>query len=489
VLERRQFLEMAALAALAGGAPLEAAAADGADAGADAAQLALALKHGRVTSAALVNSALARLEAVNGRLNACRFPYADAARAQAAAKRAGPVAGLPTFTKDLAEEKARAFTEGARAYAGRTGAADDGAAAAIAASGLISLGRSTTPEFGLLPTTEPLLGGPTRNPWNPAHSSGGSSGGAGALVAAGVVPFAHASDGGGSIRIPASCNGLVGLKPSRGRMSGEEADKGVTAVGVNGCVSRSVRDTAAWLAAMESRSGPHAPVGLVTGPVRRPLRIGLRGAGHAGEPHADVRAVFESATDLLKRLGHKPVDAPIPYDAPGAIDAFLKIWSLGAAQSVQGVEAWLKRAPGSDDLEPATFAFAERGAKLGKADVGAAVAGLEAAVSAYLGQFDSFDVLMTPVLGAPPPEIGWLAPTLPFETLLERVLAYVAYTPIENAAGAPAIALPLGMSATGLPIGMQFTAPPGGERLLLELAYAIERARPWRGLKPAIWAG
>ena len=487
MLERRQFLEMAALAALAQAGPLSAA--DEFDApGSDAARQALALKQGRVTSAALVETALARLERVNDRLNACRFLYADAARAQAASKRAGPVAGLPTFTKDLAEEKGRAFTEGARAFATRTGATDDGAAAAIVASGLISLGRSTTPEFGLLPTTEPLLGGPTRNPWNPAHSSGGSSGGAGALVAAGVVPFAHASDGGGSIRIPASCNGLVGLKPSRGRMAGEEGDKGVTAVGVNGCVSRSVRDTAAWLAALESRKGPYPPVGLVTGPSRRPLRVGLRGAGHAGEPHSDVRAVFESTTDLLKRLGYRPVAAPMPYDAPAAIDAFLNIWGVGAARSVQGVGAWLKRAPGSDDLEPSTFAFAERGAKLGEAQLGKAVATLEGAVSAYLAQFDSFDVLMTPVLGAPPPEIGWLAPTLDFDTLLERVLAYVAYTPIENAAGAPAIALPLGMSAKGLPIGIQFTAPPGGERRLLELAYAIERARPWHGLRPDVWA-
>ncbi|TPE62458.1 amidase [Sandaracinobacter neustonicus] len=488
MLDRRRFVEMAALAALsAGGSATAAAAFEGGTA--DAAAMALALKQGRVTSAALVEQALARLEKVNGALNGCRFLYADAARALAAAKRAGPVAGIPTFTKDLTEEAGRAYTEGCRAYAARLGKADGGTAKALAAAGLISLGRSTTPEFGLLPTTEPLLGGPTRNPWNVAHSGGGSSGGAAVLVAAGVVPFAHASDGGGSIRIPASCNGLVGLKPSRGRMSGEEGRTGVTAVSVNGCVSRSVRDSAAWLAAMEAKAGPHKPVGLVTGPSRRPLRIGLRAVGPGMAPHADVLAVFDSATDLLKRLGHRPVEAPTPYDAPRATEAFLAIWSLGAAGAVRDVGEFLGRAAGPEDVEPVTLAFAARGAALSKEQRGAALAALEASVAAYLDQFDSFDLLMTPVLAQPPAEIGWFGPGLPFETVLERVLAYVAYTPLENVAGAPAISLPLGMSAAGLPIGLQFTARPGQERLLLELAYAIERVRPWARLKPAIWAG
>lgn len=486
MLQRRQFLEMAALAALVQAGPARAAS-GGLD-GADAAQLALALKQGRVTSPELVEGALARLAKVNGTLNACRFLYADAAREQAATRRAGAIAGIPTFTKDLVSEKGRAYTQGSRAFAQRVGVEDGGSAAALRAAGLISLGRSTTPEFGLLPTTEPLLGGPTRNPWNPAHSSGGSSGGAGALVAAGVVPFAHATDGGGSIRIPASANGLVGLKPSRARMAGEQMRKGMAALSTSGCVSRSVRDTAAWLAALEARDGPLKPVGLVTGASRRPLRIGLRMEGPGIVPHADVRAVFDSATDLLKRLGHRPVDAPAPYDTPGVGAAFLALWSKGAAQAVGEVAAALGREAGPDDVEPATLAFAARARALTAAQDAAAQAVLAGAVASWLGQFDSFDVLMTPVLTAPPPGIGWLGPDVAFETLLERVMAMVAYTPMENLAGAPAIALPLGMSAGGLPIGLQFSARPGAERLLLELAYAIERARPWARLKPRLWA-
>ncbi|PZU47096.1 MAG: amidase [Sphingomonas sp.] len=492
VLDRRRFVEMAGLAAFGaalGGAGRASAAAAAFDpATADASAMALAMKQGRVTSAALVETALTRLEKVNGTLNACRFLYADEARAAASQKRAGAVAGIPTFTKDLSEEKGRAFTKGCRAYADRVGGADGGTTAAMRAAGLISLGRSTTPEFGLLPTTEPLLGGPTRNPWNPAHSCGGSSGGAGALVAAGVVPFAHASDGGGSIRIPASANGLVGLKPSRARMAGEEGRKELTAVAVNGCLSRSVRDTAAWLAALEAKAGSLKPVGLVTGASRRPLRIGLRAALPGVAVHADVLTVFDSATALLKRLGHRPVEAPPPYDTPRVSEAFLALWSMGAAEDVRGVATYLGRAPGSDDVEPATLAFAARAAALTPEQRDAALVVLKTAVAAYLEQFDSFDVLMTPVLTAPPPEVGWMGPGVPFDTLLERVVALVAYTPMENVAGAPAISLPLGMSATGLPIGLQFSAPPGEERRLLELAYAIERARPWARLKPAVWA-
>ena len=460
-------------------------------ANADGAAMAQALRAGQVTSLQLVTEAIRRLQAVNPRLNAAHFLYPDEALAQAQAvptQRPGALAGLPTLVKDIVEEKGRAYTSGARAYAARVGGRDSPAVVALRASGLVSLGRSCSPEFGLLPTTEPLLTGATLNPWNPAYSAGGSSGGAGALVAAGVVPFAHATDGGGSIRIPASVNGLVGLKPSRGRMAGEEARRGVGALSVGGCVSRTVRDTAAWLAANESRSGPHKPVGLVSGPARRGLRIGLRAEGARGLPHADVIAVFDGAETLLARLGHKPVAAPTPYDSPAVMAAFESLWSAGAAADVREASAWLGREAGADDLEPATFAFAALAQRRGKGAVANAITTLELMARQYVAQFDAFDILMTPVLGTPPARIGELAPTVPFQTLIERLWRYVAYTPVENAVGAPAISLPLGMSSEGLPIGLQFTAPPGGERRLLELAFALEAARPWAGLRPSIWS-
>lgn len=492
MLDRRRFLDMAALAAVAAPSALGARARLPAfdPATADAAAMAAALKRGEVTAAALVETALGRLAEVNGELNAARFLYLEAARAATAGKRGtAPLAGLPSFTKDLEEEKGRAFTMGSRAYADRIGAADSPTAAALKASGLISLGRTTTPEFGLLPTTEPLLGGPTRNPWNLRHSSGGSSGGAAALVAAGVVPFAHASDGGGSIRIPASANGLVGLKPSRGRMAGEEGRRQISDFSVNGCVSRSVRDTAAWLAANESRRGPYRPVGLVSERGRRGLRVGIRAEGCSGLPDADVMAVFESARVLLARQGHQLVEAPLPFDAKAAIDAFLTLWSAGAAGGAAMVENELGADAAAKALEPATLGFAALGRKAGPEAIERALGALADMQARYLGQYDAFDVLLTPVLATPPPEIGWMAPTVPFETLVARVLRYVGYTPIENAAGNCAISLPLGVSSAGLPIGMQFAAPPGQERRLLELAYGIEQARPWAGLKPVVWAG
>jgi amidase len=492
MLDRRRFLEMAALAAVAAPAALGARGRvppfDPATA--DAAAMAAALKRGQVTAAALVETALARLAQVNGELNAARFVYAEAARAAAAGTRgAAPLAGLPSFTKDLEEEEGRAYTSGSRAYALRVGVSDSPTAAALKASGLISLGRTTTPEFGLLPTTEPLLGGATCNPWNLRHSAGGSSGGAAALVAAGVVPFAHASDGGGSIRIPASVNGLVGLKPSRGRMAGEEGRRQIADFSVNGCVSRSVRDTAAWLAANESRRGPYRPVGLVSERGRRGLRIGIRAEGCSGLPDADVAAVFETARGVLARLGHQLVAAPLPFDAKAAIDAFLTLWSAGAAGEAAVVEKALGADAAAEALEPATRGFAALGREAGAGAIEGALGALAAMQARYLGQYDAFDVLMTPVLATPPPELGWLAPTVPFETLVARTLRYVGYTPIENAAGNCAISLPLGVSSGGLPIGMQFAAPPGQERRLLELAYGIEQARPWAGQKPAVWAG
>ncbi len=496
MLERRRFMEFAVLAGML--AP--AATAQGRtrkavmafkSATADASAMAAAVKRGQVSASALVEAALKRLDMVNGRLNAVSQPYPQQARAQAAsttARSAGALAGIPTLIKDNVEQKDAAYTFGSRLLAGQTGENDSGTVAAIKAAGLISLGRSNLPEFALLPTTEPLLFGPTRSPWSPGHSAGGSSGGSAACVAAGVVPVAHANDGGGSIRIPASVNGLVGLKPSRARMAGEEAAKGATALSVNGCVSRSVRDTAAWLAAMESRTGPLKPVGLVTGPVKRAFRIGLRPDSTPGAPDPDVLAVFQSTAKQLQRMGHRLVDAPLPFDGSAVEAAFELIWGNGMARRLEALTKRFGRELGPEDLEPSTFGFAGLARNASPATLQAAVATLEAMAVASNGQFDAFDILLTPVLGTPPPPIGYLAPTVNFETLRERLRRYVAYTPVENASGACAISLPMGMSTGGLPIGMQFVAPPGGERRLLELAYALEAARDWGRLRPAIWA-
>ena len=456
----------------------------------DAVAQVAAVRSGRVSAAALVEAAIERLEAVNGRLNAVALPNYDRARAAALAGPSGPLAGVPTLIKDNIEQAGLPWTSGCRGLAKRVGIADSPIAAAIEASGAVSIGRSTLPEFGLLPTTEPLLGGPTRNPWNLAHSAGGSSGGSAAAVAAGVVAVAHGNDGGGSIRIPASCCNLIGLKPSRARMAGETQLRHVTDFGVNGCVSRTVRDTAAWLAACEGNDAAYPVVGLVTGPAERRLKIRMMSASATGaEPHPDVGTVFEASRRCLEALGHAVADARPAFDGRAVGSAFTALWSVGAADRTKIAADFLSRPVTDADVEPLTLTWAAHGSGFDRAAIDAAIAALQLLETQYAAQFDDFDVLMTPTLGLPPVVIGALSPAQSYDSVAPLLGAYVAYTPIENAAGAPAISLPMGFSADGLPIGMQFSTRPGGERILLELAYELEREIGWDRLRPPLWVG
>ena len=485
---RRKFLEAgAALAALA---PLT-----GVDGKSkpprDAVGAAAALDRGRTTPVALVDAAIARLDRANPLINAVSHPNYDRARAAAAASPNGPMAGIPTLIKDNIEQAGLPWTSGCRALRGRVGVTDAPAATAIARAGLVSIGRSNLPEFGLLPTTESLLTGPTRNPWRLDRSAGGSSGGSAAAVAAGVVAVAHGNDGGGSIRIPASCCGLVGLKPSRARMIGDTG-RAVTDFGVQSCLSRTVRDTAAWFAAMERPAGDavYPPVGLVTGPGERRLKVGLQRASALGrEPHPEVAAVFEATVRHLRKHGHTVVDAPPVFDAAAVTAAFETLWSAGAASRIKAAAAALGHRPTSRDVEPLTLSWAAAGARYGEADVARAVAALQLLERQYTAQFAAYDVLLTPVLGTPPLAIGVLDPTRSYADLAATLRDYVAYTPVENAAGAAAIALPMGFARDGVPIGMQVTAEPGGERKLLELAYELEREVDWHHRRPPLWVG
>jgi len=457
----------------------------------DAVGAASALDRGRTTPAALVEAAIVRLERVNPLINAVSHPNYDRARAAAVANPDGPLAGIPTLIKDNIEQAGLPWTSGCRALRDRVGVTDAPAAAAITRAGLISIGRSNLPEFALLPTSEALLTGPTRNPWRLERSAGGSSGGSAAAVACGVVAVAHGNDGGGSIRIPASCCGLVGLKPSRARMIGDTG-RAVTDFGVQSCLSRTVRDTAAWFAAME-RVGSDAvypPVGLVTGPGGRRLKVGLQRASALGrEPHPDVAAVFDLTVRELTKRGHRVVDAPPVFDAAAVTAAFETLWSAGAAGRVKVAETALRRRPGVREVEPLTLSWAASGARYGEADIARATAALQLLERQYTAQFANYDVLLTPVLGSPPLAIGVLDPTKRYADLADLLQRYVAYTPIENAAGATAIGLPMGFARDGMPIGMQVVAAPGGERILLELAYELEREIDWHHRRPPIWVG
>jgi len=486
-LSRRRFIEAGAV--LAATTPLSQAEARRVKRSDGVAQAAAVAQH-RTTPAALVEAAIVRLDKVNPLLNAVAHPNYEAARA-AARGATGMLAGVPTLTKDNVEAAGLTWTSGCRALRGRVGTTDAPIVAAMAHAGLISIGRSALPEFGLLPTTESLLTGPTRNPWRLDRSSGGSSGGSAAAVAAGVVALAHGNDGGGSIRIPASCCGLVGLKASRGRMAGDNLLRKITDFGVQGCVSRTVRDSAAFLAACEAHAdAAYPPVGLVTGPSKARLRIGLARASAIGvEPHADVAAVFEVSRQLLAKARHHLVDAPPAFDGAAVVAAFDTLWSVGAAGRLKVAAAVLGRAPGPQDVEPLTLSWAAHGSRFTADDVAAATRALQQLERDYTAQFDRYDVLMTPVLGLPTLAIGQLSPLKSYDTLAPLLQKYVAYTPVENAAGAPAIALPMGSARDGTPIGMQFTTRPGGERMLLELAYELEHRVGWHRRHPPLWAG
>jgi amidase len=462
----------------------------------DGVAIAARIRKKDITPLEAVDAAIARAEAVNPKINAIVTPMFERARAQAKATTTptGPFAGLPTFIKDLNDVEGVATKNGSRAFANNVAKSTSPYVAAVLRSGIIPIGKSTTPEFGFTATTEPLLGGATRNPWNLDHSSGGSSGGAAALVAAGVTPVAHASDGGGSIRIPASVCGLFGFKPSRFRMSGDRDASEPVSISVNNCVSHSVRDSATWFAAGE-RTGPGAAypaVGLVSAPTKRKLRIGISidGLIPGQTAHPDVRAAAEKAAKLCESLGHKVFEYKPKLDGPAFAQAFSLYWAAGAAQLVAAVAKQAPNAPLDQLLEPLTLRLADmyKSAPQGAGDQ--AVATLKSADAAYAAMFASdIDVMLSPVLALPPVKIGEIAPDRKFEDMWAMVNAYVAYTPVENAAGAPAISVPLGMSATGLPIGVQFAAAKGEDALLYGLAYQIEEAAPWRARRPPIWAG
>jgi len=462
----------------------------------DAVGIAAAIAEGQFTAREATEAALERIARLNPRLNFIATEMADAARTQAdalsRAKGGGPLAGVPTLIKDLLPWRGAKLMAGCRALKDNVSDTQGPYADALLAAGLVALGKSTTPEFGFTATTEPLLTGATLNPWNPGLSAGGSSGGAAAAVASGAVPIAHASDGGGSIRIPASACGLVGLKASRGRLLPNGRPEGAISISVDGCVSRTVRDTIAWLAATQATGADSAfpPTAPAMAPIKSRLRVGVQAISLAGQaPHQEVAVALDEAAELLARLGHSVRDFQYQIDGDAFAQAFTLNWAAFAAAEINAV---LAQSPAGAPLET-LFEPLGLGLKMmfDMAPPGAheaAVATLWRTAKAYAESFADVDVVLTPVLGSPTVEIGALAPTLPIEEFAARVPSYVAYTPLHNAAGAPALSLPLGMDSRGAPIGMMFAAKPGDEARLLALGLELELAAPWAGRKPAIHA-
>ncbi|MEQ8857993.1 MAG: amidase [Pseudomonadales bacterium] len=438
------------------------------------------VRRGEVSALELVDAAIARIERFDPLLNAVVTRTFERAREAARGPLPqGPFRGVPYLVKDLNDVAGVRTTHGSRLFADNVAAATTPYVARALASGVIALGKSNTPEFGLIGTTESLALGVCRNPWNPDYSPGGSSGGAGAAVAAGLVPIAHATDGGGSIRIPASCCGLFGVKPSRGRLGPAETE-GAVDLSVQHCVSRSVRDSAAMFAAAEYRGADAelAPVGLVTGPADRRLRIAFSSRTYTGAaPHPDVEVAAQRAAELCAQLGHQVEEAAPVVDGERFIDAFMTVWSSSAAAVL--AEARNRGLDPDSVLEPWTLGLAVAFNARPAGEMAAAIAHFDAMARVYQAFLSRYDVVLTPTLSAPPVKIGAQAPTLPFAPLYEDVLDWVAYTPIHNAAGTAAMSVPLGWSAEGLPIGVQFATVRGGERTLFELAYELEAAAPW----------
>ena len=456
----------------------------------DATETAELIRKRQVSAKEVVQGAIERAQAVNPKLNFLVTPDFERALKRAEGELAGPFAGVPTLIKDLNELEGLPTKNGSRSGAHAPPAkASEPIIAAFLAAGFIPIGKSATPEFGFLPTTEPLAGGPTHNPWDVTRSSGGSSGGSAVAVAAGVVPVAQASDGGGSIRIPASCCGLFGLKPSRGRMIGSTGS--FTELSVRNCEARTVRDAAGVFAAIE-KTGDGATlsaVGVVTGPATRRLKIGWIASDPNG--HAADKAVAdatEKTAQLCKGLGHAVEPMVWPGISKDFGQAFSVLWAAGAAETVQGVAKALGRMPGPGDLEPFTLGMAKAFAAQPPGALDRAMAALKAGVAAYLGLFQRYDVVLSPVLASPPPKLGWVSGDVPYETLIERLTQYVGYTPIVNVAGNTAMSMPLSWTDAGLPVGAHFAAATGQERTLFELAFELEKAQPWADKKPPVHA-
>jgi amidase len=447
----------------------------------DGVELAALIAAGDIQASEAIEAAIARARKVNPAINAIVTETFERARNQHETPETGLLAGVPSFIKDTDHVKGVPTLMGSRALPNKPADVSSSFVEQFLSVGLVSLGKSTLPEFGLTATTESLATGSTHNPWNLDYSTGGSSGGSAALVAAGVVPLAHGNDGGGSIRIPAACCGLVGLKPSRSRLADAEGtEKMPINIVCQGVISRSVRDTAAFFAAVEEHyRNPDLPeIGLVQHPGKERLRIGLFTDTPNNTPsHTDSVETTVNAGKLCEDLGHNVERISCPFDMQ-VMDDFLIYWGLLAFYIYHFGRKLFATEFDKKKLESWTLGLS-RFFKKNLLKTPFIIRSLKKFSYQYENIFSDYDILLSPTLSHAPPKIGYLGPEVSFETHFERVRQYAAFTPPQNTAGAPAISLPLGFCRNGLPIGIQFAAAYGQEKRLLELAFELEEARPW----------
>lgn len=462
----------------------------------DATATAAAIRSGEVSAREVVEASIARIEKHDPVLNTVVAERFEAALAEVdAGLPAGPLAGVPMLVKDLGMQVAGLpLTRGSRLWADDVATVDSELVRRYRAAGLVVLGMSNSPELGKSPSTEPLLHGPTRNPWATTHSPGGSSGGSAAAVSAGLVPVAHGNDGGGSIRIPASACGLFGLKPSRGRVTTFPAPNTLAApLSANHVLSRTVRDSALLL---DLSSAPLPGDAFAAPTPARPfaeqaaqppgtLRIGLvttRADGGAVAPET-VAAVRRTAA-LCEELGHRVEEVELTYDAPLLMSGFAALMGITLLADVDHRLATLGRELRDDDLEPFTRVMYDYyRASLTTVQLYDAHVALQQTGWQLGAMFGELDLLLTPTLPLPVPELGTLDVTRP-EVMWERAGDYSAFTAAMNVTGMPAMSVPCGLDSSGVPLGAHFVGDLGTEGLLLSLATQLEAARPWPLVAP-----
>ncbi|MEZ4293756.1 MAG: amidase [Polyangiaceae bacterium] len=488
----------------------------------DALGLAALVRAGEVTSSELVDEAIRRIQTLNPTLNTVVVPMFDEARRVARGPLPdGPFRGVPFLLKDLRAAYAGfPMRAGSRLLQDYVPSEDAELVRRYKAAGLVIAGKTNTPEMGILPVTEPDLYGPTRNPWDPTRTPGGSSGGAAASVASGIVPVAQGGDGGGSIRIPASCCGVFGLKPSRGRMPvGPHDSELFFGFAIEHVLSRTVRDSAAMLditsgsepTSLYHARDPERPFLEEVGRDPGKLRIAFTTRPFLpAKTHPDCAAAAGDAASLCASLGHHVEEASPVIDGHLFARCFFLMFCAGAATELALIEEVLGRRVRPGDVEPGTWACALIGRRMSATDFNVSMRKLRDQQRTIMRFFANHDVLLTPTLAQPPLPVGslrhpvqetvldivgrsaslrWILgiPRL-VDAVVDRAYAFTPFTPIANVTGQPSMSVPLSWNAAGLPIGSMFTARLGEEATLLRLAAQLEAARPWSHRRPPVHA-
>jgi amidase len=482
----------------------------------DAVGLAGLVAKGEVSPTELLEAAIERAEQVDGKLNAIVYPMYEIARKRASPELTGPFAGVPFLIKDLKQHYAGQPTQGgSRALRNHVAETHSAVVERWLDAGLVIFGKTSTPEFGTKAVTESRATGPTRNPWNLGHTPGGSSGGSAAAVAAGVVPVAGASDGGGSIRIPAACCGLVGLKPGRGLVpAGPDHAESLHGAATDGVISRTVRDTAAMLDVLTARpdlggpylaARPDTPYAELAQRTPGTLRIGFLTTSPMGTPvHSEAVAAVDNAAALLGKIGHDVTPVELDIDGRQLAQDFMTMWAAQTAATIMDIQR--DNAVDVKDFELDTRLLAASARSIRAPEYVAAHHRWNTYSRALAAFHDTYDLLLTPTLAVPPVRIGELdapplvryvgaillrlgligpfAKTKTWNDMIVTNLAPVPFTQLANITGRPAISLPLHRTADGLPLGVQFVGGIGSEPTLLALATQLEAEQPWADDEP-----